>query len=138
MCQIATIGSRVRDLRDSQGLTQEALAAKLGVARATLASWETGRRSPDAETLKKLASVLQTTTDYLLGASRIQKVDQSQESIWVRETPPTDIELEELLRASNPNFFGAPLNDEDIEDILTYMRVKWERNKKKREKGGKN
>ena len=126
-------GNRIRELREVKGISGTKLAEMIGISPQYLYDLERGEKRLNEETIARLTEVLKVSADYLLGLS-----DQPQLSVWDRDTPPTDMELEELLRASNPNFFGAPLNDEDIEDILTYMRVKWERNKKKREKGGKN
>lgn len=61
-----TLGPRIKSQRIALGLTQEELASKLDVARATIASWESGRRAPDAGTLKKIAKHLCVTVDYLL------------------------------------------------------------------------
>lgn len=61
-----TLGSRIKKLRDALGLTQEELAIKIGVARSTLASWETNRREPDYSTLQQLAEALKTNIQYLL------------------------------------------------------------------------
>ena len=63
--------------------------------------------------------------------------DPSTPPWWYRNTPPTDVELEEFLKTARIHFDGAPLTDEDKEDIMTYLKVKWEREKKKREKEGK-
>lgn len=60
------IGDRIRYLRARAGLTQDELAKRLDVARATVASWEINKRTPDAEALKSLASVFDVTVDYLL------------------------------------------------------------------------
>jgi transcriptional regulator with XRE-family HTH domain len=51
----ATIGTAIRDARFSRGLTQDDLAARLGVTRATVASYETGRRKIPAGTLIQIA-----------------------------------------------------------------------------------
>jgi transcriptional regulator with XRE-family HTH domain len=51
----ATIGTAIRDARFSRGLTQDDLAARLGVTRATIASYETGRRKIPAGTLIQIA-----------------------------------------------------------------------------------
>lgn len=64
---MATISERIKLLRNEYGLTQEDLANRLGVARATVASWEVGRRTPDADAIKKLANIFNTTADYLIG-----------------------------------------------------------------------
>lgn len=41
------IGKNVLSLRTMQGLTQEELALKIGVARQTVAKWESGEAIPD-------------------------------------------------------------------------------------------
>lgn len=51
-----TISDRVRKARETAGLTQEALANKLGVTRKTVASWE-GGRSPRKMTLTLMALI---------------------------------------------------------------------------------
>jgi transcriptional regulator with XRE-family HTH domain len=53
------------------GLRQADVAAALGVDRATVANWETGRRYPDARLIRPLAEVLQTTTDELLAEPEV-------------------------------------------------------------------
>lgn len=64
-----TLGKRIKFLRKNENLTQDELAKAIDVSRATLASWETERREPDYETVKKLARYFNVTVDYLLGNS---------------------------------------------------------------------
>jgi transcriptional regulator with XRE-family HTH domain len=51
------IGAAIRQARFGRGLTQEDLAQRLGITRAAVASYETGRRKILAETLMDIASV---------------------------------------------------------------------------------
>lgn len=53
-------------LRKQKGLTQEELAAALGVSTSAVGNWEAGLRRPRYETLRRLASVLGVTIDELL------------------------------------------------------------------------
>ena len=55
-------------MRKQAGLTQEALAERIGVARQTIAKWETGESVPDLETAGKLAAVLEVALDDLANA----------------------------------------------------------------------
>lgn len=55
--------------RKELGLSQVKLAGKLGVSRSTVAMWETGKSQPDNGLLVKIATILGTTTDHLLGVS---------------------------------------------------------------------
>lgn len=58
---------RLVELRKSKKLTQQELADKLNISRATYAQYEIGRRKPDYETLEKLADFYKVSIDYLLG-----------------------------------------------------------------------
>lgn len=53
--RIKAIGAAIRAARFSRGLTQDDLAVRLGITRATVASYETGRRKIPAETLIQIA-----------------------------------------------------------------------------------
>lgn len=47
--------NHLKGLRSKTGLTQQELANKLGVARSAIASWESGKRTPNKATADKLA-----------------------------------------------------------------------------------
>ena len=53
-----TIGERVRQYRESAGLTQEALARAAEIGRVTLVRLENGEQSPRFKTLKAVADAL--------------------------------------------------------------------------------
>jgi transcriptional regulator with XRE-family HTH domain len=55
------IASRVRELRDAQGFSLEALAERSGVSRSNISLIERGRSSPTATVLDKLAAGLGVT-----------------------------------------------------------------------------
>lgn len=60
------IGSKITDLRKKKGLTQEQLAAALGVSAPAVSKWETGGSYPDITLLCPLARALGTDVDFLL------------------------------------------------------------------------
>lgn len=60
------LGDRFKKLRSEKKLTQEELAAKIGVTRGTYAHYEINKRQPDYETLIKIADFFEVSTDYLL------------------------------------------------------------------------
>lgn len=60
-----TMGSRIKELRDSLGWSQEKLAAETGTSKSYISYVEKNQREPGAENLKKIATVLGTTMDYL-------------------------------------------------------------------------
>lgn len=60
---------RLKALRKERKLSQAALSAQLGVTQQAVAKWESGRSTPDPATVARLAALLGTTTDVLLGVS---------------------------------------------------------------------
>ncbi len=60
-------GLRIKELRTVFGLSQKALAEKIGVAQNTLTQYEKGTSKISLDVLVKLAQILETSVDYLLG-----------------------------------------------------------------------
>lgn len=58
-------GERLKQARESKGMTQQSLADKLFVTRQTISRWECGERYPDVETIKKISSILEVSADNL-------------------------------------------------------------------------
>lgn len=56
----------LKRLRNQRNLKQEDLAERINVTRQTISGWETGRRQPDLDTLKKLAEVLDVDVHELI------------------------------------------------------------------------
>jgi len=61
---------RLVQLRKDSGLSQEALAAKLGVSRQAISKWERAEASPDTDNLIALAEIYGITLDALLDPSK--------------------------------------------------------------------
>ncbi|MFV0432473.1 MAG: helix-turn-helix domain-containing protein [Leucobacter sp.] len=62
-----SLGARLRQAREAQGLTLRALAATVGVSPSLLSQVETGKIKPSVSTLYSLVSELDVSTDALLG-----------------------------------------------------------------------
>lgn len=61
------ISERITKLRKHKNLTQERLGELIGVSYSTISGYENDRTCPSPEVLIRLASILDTTTDELLG-----------------------------------------------------------------------
>jgi transcriptional regulator with XRE-family HTH domain len=71
---------RLRAAREIRGLGQAQLAEKAGLPSSSISHFEAGARKPSFDNLRRLATALDVTTDYLLG-----RVD-SLESVGAAET----------------------------------------------------
>ncbi len=58
MLAVNRFGGRLRELRESAGLTQHQFADKVGMTRDGIAHLETGRRSPSWDTVLAICSAL--------------------------------------------------------------------------------
>ncbi len=64
---------KLKELRESLGLSQRALAVKLGISQSTVGMWESGQREPNFKTIEDIANFFDVTTDYLLGRTDSKK-----------------------------------------------------------------
>ena len=70
-----TIGKRIAQNRKRLGLTQDALAEKLGVTAQAVSKWENDQSCPDITTLPKLAAIFGISTDELLGMGAVHEAE---------------------------------------------------------------
>ena len=63
-----TLGQNIQNARRAQGLSQEALAEKIGVSRQALGKWEKDTALPGLDNRQALAAALGIGVDALLGA----------------------------------------------------------------------
>lgn len=104
-----TLGTRIRSLRKSMGLTQQNLADGVGVSRIYIQALESGRRTPSMKLLSKLADNLKATMsdlmlDYSTAAPRMQLEELlagGEVDIWFRKRKLTDGELRRVERVVN-------------------------------------
>lgn len=71
----APFPSRLSEIMKERKVSQEKLAAALGVKRQTVSLYKTGQSSPNAEQLCKIASFFEVSADWLLGISDVKSVD---------------------------------------------------------------
>ena len=68
------ICDKIRTLRDTCGLSQSALAKKIGVTRSAVNAWEMGLSIPTAQDIVAMAQLFHISTDYLLGLQNSQAI----------------------------------------------------------------
>ena len=62
------LSENLKSFRKSKGISQEELAVRLNVVRQTISKWEKGLTVPDADTLIRIAEILEVDVSELLGA----------------------------------------------------------------------
>lgn len=82
---------RLKELRKKTGMTQEGLATVIDSNRSNIANYENGKNLPSIDTLSKLASIFNCSTDYLLGRNNYIDV--------VEETHDIDIISKNVIKA---------------------------------------
>lgn len=98
-------------LRKEKKLTQYDLATKLGFSRGQVGNYEQGTREPDQETLLKIASFFEVSTDYLLGLTDIMNHNNIQATIAL---------------SSNTDYDDLPKEAiDDIDNFIEFVRNKY-------------
>ncbi|WP_057753394.1 helix-turn-helix domain-containing protein [Weissella kandleri] len=59
--------NRIKELRESQKISQTSLAWKLDMPQNTISQWESGKRKPSRYAVKFLADYFKVSSDYLMG-----------------------------------------------------------------------
>lgn len=115
-----SFSDRLKDLRNSKGLTQQDLADILKVERPTIAGYETKGKQPDYEKLLILSEYFNVSIDWLLGNSEIKE------------------QAEKILERSNDSEYTIALHDnrgydeelpeearKEINDFIEFVRHKY-------------
>ena len=129
------IANRLVNLRKSNGLSQEALAEKLGISRQAVSKWERAEASPDTDNIIMLARLYGVSLDELL---------RTEDEIPVPEPEQAQEEKEEGdgsgMRVAVPDEAGNrkdgnenPLDPQDIKDIKDIQDIQDIQDKKEQE-----
>jgi len=74
-------GARIRELRKSQGITQEQLADSLGIEQKHVSLIERGKSYPSLDRLKKIAEALHVELPSLFEFTHLEDEDERAKSI---------------------------------------------------------
>ena len=64
----------IKELRERAGLSQAALAKKVGVTRSAVDAWEIGLSIPTTQYVAELAQFFHVSSDYILGLDKTESV----------------------------------------------------------------
>lgn len=103
------MAQRLVDRRKAAGLSQEALAAQLGVSRQAVSKWERSESSPDTDNLIALAALYGVSLDELLYGEAANNADDLEDGSASTETADVAGEAEDS--AENADRSDKPLVD---------------------------
>ena len=103
---------KLKELRKANGYTQDYVASFLGVVRQTYSHYETGHRTPNSETLYKLAGLYNVSIEDFM-----QLIIQLDQTIYY-DAPPTTQSGQEL--SGFLDFVNAPDNIKKFR-FLNYL-----------------
>lgn len=74
-----TIGMKIKERRQTQGITQEFIANQLDVNPSHISNIECGRANPSLTALVKIANILQCSIDYFISGEYTYEIDHVKE-----------------------------------------------------------
>lgn len=74
--------ARLRAARELRGLSQTELASEAKMPASSIAHFEGGSRKPSFDNLKRLTSVLNVSTDYLLGRTDDPALAETSDTLY--------------------------------------------------------
>jgi len=131
-------GDRLKQIRTSQGLSQEQLAEKIGVSRQAITKWETKKGLPDIENMVILAEIFKVTLDELvLQESQLQS---RQKTVYESETvydidgdKHFDIRMGSarslLITSGSDEKIHIKLQSDTLENISSLYKIKLDEKK---------
>lgn len=113
-----SVGTRIKSVREAQGLTQEQLGALAGgIAGSTIRSYEAGRLNPKIETLQRLADALGAPISALKEFGNQQAPENY--TIWKNNWPIGEISLfpwqAKQANKQNRGIYFAPKKEQEEE-----------------------
>lgn len=114
-----SFGAKLKNCRKNMSLSQKEFGQKIGVAESTVSLYESNKRFPDADTLKKISSLFGVSIDYLLGNSPYP----SPESGGYYTDPDVAQITEELRTDPDKRILFDATKDLSKDDINTVLKI---------------
>lgn len=118
---MSLVGNRIREVRKFKKMSQTILGENVGVGKTTISNYETGYSLPDIETLAKIASTLNVSTDYLVGINNNQKEFSTNNHYEIEKI--IDKTEKTLLNEEGLTFNGKPVSKETKQRIIDAMKI---------------
>lgn len=110
--------TRIKELREKEGLSMQQLAEKIGVNKSRVGMWETMGSVPRMDALKKISEFFDVSIDYLLGNDNTSFLDKENKKLNSLQRNLGKLNEKELEKAENmlKAVFEDIFNDEEDDD----------------------
>lgn len=110
--------TRIKELREKEGLSMQQLAEKIGVNKSRVGMWENMGSVPRMDALKKISEFFDVSIDYLLGNDNTSFLDKENKKLNSLQRNLGKLNEKELEKAENmlKAVFEDIFNDEEDDD----------------------
>lgn len=126
---MSRVGERIKEAREKSGMTQKALAKKLGVAEKFVNEVETGRKIINESLISKVSKVLNTDLNdinMVVTDEELQKELKAEKQ--VRQTKPAEVN-EVWNQAFGSVLKNVPIYDYSLAQVKGYKQLATASNK---------
>ena len=126
---MSRVGERIKEAREKSGMTQKALAKKLGVAEKFVNEVETGRKIINESLISKVSKVLNTDLNdinMVVTDEELQKELKAEKQL--RQTKPADVN-EVWNQAFGSVLKNVPIYDYSLAQVKGYKQLATASNK---------
>jgi transcriptional regulator with XRE-family HTH domain len=112
------IGKRIQRAREEAGISQDELAARVGLTQAALSNYELGKRQPGLNKLERISSALKKPLGYFLEDSGKKKLSTESQKI--------DAGIREMIE------LWGDMPEDERQYLLDFIRWRREQSKDNR------
>jgi transcriptional regulator with XRE-family HTH domain len=106
----------MRELRKKKKMTMKELGKAVGVSESTISLYENGKHEPDLVTIKRIADILETSLDELLGREQSPPPDD-----WDVEAAFSDPDYESIRIMARGMKKMSPENRQKLLDVAMTL-----------------
>lgn len=116
----------LRKLRIERGMTQVAIASRLGVDKSTYNGYESGKRKPDVQRIKEIATILNVSADDLLGtnnAGRWREADEKMLQVLNKIVNSVSLPSEYTEKYTELMELAETSTEEELRTIISIWKL---------------
>lgn len=113
--------SNLKFARINVGISQVEMASRLGVAKSTYSMYESGKREPNMQTIRKIADILGVSVEYLITGEEKENYYLNEETTRIAQEIFEDKELRGLFDAAQD---AKPEDLKLIHEMLLALKRK--------------